>query len=114
MNLDRALRQAGQSPATGGWQERLSAATRAEHVVDVARDFCAMITPEEASQLPADCRPGKLVDAQDVSDYAYVLVRLSCADEHLTNPILLKLATFFTRASLRLSQITADLAASRE
>ena len=88
-------------------------AATAQTVVDVARDFIATITPEEAQQLPPDCRPGKIVDGQDISDFAYTLVRKSCSDDYLADELLLRLATFFTRANQRLSQITAELVVDR-
>ena len=92
-----------------GWQERLDAAGTAQEVVEAARDFIATITPEETQQLPPECRPGKIVDQHDVSDFAFTLVRHSCADEYLADPNLFRIATFFTRATQRLSRIMADL-----
>ena len=80
------------------WQDRLDAAATAQEVVDVARDFVATITPEETQQLPVDCRPPKLVDGHDISEFAYTLVRKSCADEYLADEQLFRIATFFTRA----------------
>ena len=91
-----------------GWQERLDAAASAHEVLQVSRDFIATITPEETQQLPLECRPGKLVDHHDISDFAFTLVRHSCADQYLSDPNLLRVATFFTRASQRLSRILAD------
>lgn len=110
MELRSEARALERGPAFATWQERLDAASSGAEVVDIARDFIATVTPEETAQLPLECRPGKLVDAQDISDFAFTLVRRSCADDFLGDINLLRMATFFTRASLRLSQITAQQA----
>ena len=74
-----------------------------EEVVAVARDFVALISLEELSALPPDCRPHKLVDADDVVDYAVTLVRESFTGEGASDPVLQHIATFFTHACTRLS-----------
>ncbi len=109
VHLNSAPEERHLPPMLAGWQERLDHAATAHEVVEAARDFVATITPEETQQLPPECRPSKLVDAQDVSDFAFTLVRCSCADEWLSHPLLLRMATFFTRANQRLARITADL-----
>lgn len=97
-----------QNTAIGSWEWRLEEACTPEAVVEVTRDFLALWSPEEIARLPEECRPAKLVDANDVTEYAFILVRRSCADDRMSDRELLRMATFFTRASLRLSQIQAS------
>jgi hypothetical protein len=88
-----------------GWQGRLEAATSREDVVDVARDFLALVTPEEVARMPVDCRPGKLVDGEDVANYAVMLARRSCDPDCFGDHNLQRVAAFFGDALGRLSQL---------
>jgi hypothetical protein len=90
----------------------VAAAASREEVVDVARDFLALVTPEEMAHLPSDCRPGKLVDGEDVGNYALTLARRSCEPDFLDHPMLQRLAAFFGDALARLSQLAAAPATS--
>ena len=74
-----------------------------DEIVAIARDFVARISPEEFSALPADCRPRKLVDADDVVDYGITLARESCAGKSLADSLLHQIAALFTHACTRLS-----------
>ena len=90
------------------WQHRLDAARGVDEVVAAARDFLAIFTPFELASLPGGCRPpAKLVDADDVSTYAFELVRFECAERDETAQLVHKLARFFSHASMRLAQLTA-------
>ncbi|HXF77679.1 MAG TPA: hypothetical protein VN598_02365 [Usitatibacter sp.] len=97
------------SPATGrklrsvGWQGQLDKADRPEAVLVVARDYLAQVSPEEIAQLPEDCRPTRLVDADDVATYAFDLARRQSSPD--SSDVLHKLAAFFADASNRLSQL---------
>jgi hypothetical protein len=96
-----------QLPMTVSWQGRLdSAATEAE-VVGVVRDFMATVSPYEIARLPEHCRPRKMVDANDITNYAFLIVRHHCDDGEGTARIAHKLASFFTSASIRLAHIMA-------
>jgi len=89
-----------------GWQGQLDHATRPEAVLAVARDYLAQVSPEEIAQLPEDCRPQRLVDADDVATYALELARRQASPD--APEILNKLAAFFSDASTRLSHILAE------
>ena len=89
-----------------GWQGQLDHADRPEGVLAVARDYLAQVSPEEIAQLPEDCRPSRLVDADDVAAYAFELARRQSSPD--SPEILHKLAAFFSDASARLSKIMAD------
>ena len=79
------------------------AATESD-VVDVAREYLATVSPQEIGSLPASLRPGKIVDANDITTYAFDLVRQECQDEGTQN-LVQRLAHIMSRASIRLSQI---------
>ena len=86
------------------WQERLDDAITEEDVVSVAREYMATITPQEIARMPSGVRPGKLVDANDVTTYAFELVRAECDDPEGSGA-LQRLAHIMSRASIRLSEI---------
>ena len=86
------------------WQERLDAATTEAEVVDVARDYLATLGPAEFASLPEQLRPHKIVDANDITTYAFDLVRQECHDEGAQH-LVQRLAHIMSRASIRLSEI---------
>jgi len=89
------------------WQNRLDATRAAEEIVAAARDYLATFGPLELDALPEGCKPpAKIVDADDVTTYAFELVRFEC-EVHETRELVHKLARFFSHASMRLAQITA-------
>jgi hypothetical protein len=93
------------------WQQRLNEATTTEDVMWVVRDFLSEWTPGQLQDLPEECRPGRLVDADDVAIYALTLVQKQCADDpaQVLRPVH-DMATFFIAASQRISQILAHAA----
>lgn len=86
------------------WQERLDDSVTETDVVEVVRDYLATITHEEFASLPEPLRPGKIVDANDVTTYAFDLVREECHDEGIQH-IVQRLGHILSRASIRLSEI---------
>jgi hypothetical protein len=93
-----------------GWQGRLNAASNEEDVVTVCRDFLGLWTPEEIAQLPATCWPRRDLDWHDVNPFAMKLIQHIDIGDRISAPMLHKLSTFFTKAALRLAQITAPKA----
>ena len=101
--------QGAASPHMTGttWHHRLDAARGVDEVVAAARDFLALFGPLELAALPDGCRPpAKIVDGDDISDYAFELVRFECAERDETADLVHKLARFFSHASMRLAQLT--------
>jgi len=86
------------------WQERLDDAMTESEVVEVVRDYLATITHEEIMSLPEALRPRKIVDANDITTYAFDLVREECHDEGIQH-IVQRLGHILSRASIRLSEI---------
>jgi len=102
-----SARSTGDEPADAPvtWQQKLEQSHGETDVVTAAREFVAQFSPFEVEALPRECQPPlKLVDAEDVAAYAVELVRQD--RQHLgSDPLVGKLAAFFSYATLRLSQI---------
>lgn len=92
-----------QMPLT--WQDRLDAANDEGEVVSVVRDFLAQLSPQDLCRLPLDCRPGKLVDGEDVTSYGFALMRSACGSSDPTSVMIHRLVAFVTDACVRLAQI---------
>jgi hypothetical protein len=92
-------------PMPVSWQERLAAATTEAEVMHIARNFLAQFSPFEIAQLPEPCRPRKLVDGNDLTEYAFDLVRHRCDDGVGAEYAAHRLSSFFSGATARLSQI---------
>ena len=92
---------------TVSWHGRLSSAASEAEVLDVVRDFMATVSSYDIARLPEPCRPRKMVDASDITNYAFVIVRHHCDDGEGTARVAHKLASFFSSASIRLSQLLA-------
>jgi hypothetical protein len=81
-------------------------ATTEEGVVELVRTYLGSWHPEELSQIPAPCRPGKVRDAEDVGDCAYELTRARIAANG-PQPLLVEMETFFAQACAKLSELEA-------
>jgi hypothetical protein len=94
--------------STGGltWPERLDECASVAEVVDVVRVFMARFDPDEIASLPPGCRPGKIVDADDVSALAVELMRHTCREGE-PRELLHKLAAVFAHASGRIAELSA-------
>ena len=90
-----------------GWQGRLDECADAHDVVQTVKDYLARLEPEEIAPLPPHCWPSRIVDADDVAEYALQLARAQCDAE---GELVDKLSGFMTNASLRLAQILRSAA----
>jgi hypothetical protein len=97
------------SPPSINWQGRLDGAASEAEVVAAAREFIASFDPYEIDTLPEACRPGKLFTADDVTEYAFVLISHRCAESPEAAALVHKLADFFGHATVRLSRIAGRL-----
>ena len=100
------MKDEGRTVLSEQWQKAIASATRKSDVADVARAFVSSWSPEQIAALPAGCRPGEMNQAEDVADYAFMLVSKQCAVENAP-PALNAMASFFAAASMRLSEISA-------
>lgn len=92
------------SPTT--WQMLLDSAATEHEVVHVARDFMASFTPHEVELMPAECRPRKLVDGDDVARYSYDLAMHRWDEEDGGTAVMRAFTRFFADASERLARVS--------
>jgi hypothetical protein len=88
------------------WIQRVKLAASEGEVLELARDYLASFDDYELRFLPGRCRPRVLLCANDVSTYAFDLVVHRCDEMDATARLVRTLASFFTFASIRLSEIT--------
>lgn len=95
----------GETPAVAvTWQEKVAGARTEEGLVRVANEYLAEWAPSELALLPSDCRPGRIVDGEQIAFYAYSLIRRQCGSEASSSE-LHRMATFFSTAAHRQSQL---------
>lgn len=93
--------------ATGSaWLGRLNTATSTAEVVVLAREFLATWSADDLAKLPDSCEPGEISSSDDIAFYAFQLVREQCSGDSQCVE-LHRMATFFSSASQRVSQILA-------
>lgn len=96
------------STVTTTWRDKLEASTDERQVVGVVKDYLALFDPLDLWQLPEECRPPvKFFNAEDVMVYAFALAGHQSKVAAELEPLVLKLATFFSQAAYRLSQVMA-------
>lgn len=100
-------------PNATTWAGKLREARSEMDVVAVVRDFVALLTPEEFARIPERLRPGRFVDAHDVTSYGFDLVRHECEDKE-GRRVVRRMARFFSEASIRLSEILVASPRSEE
>lgn len=89
------------------WSYTLEGAESEREVVLAVREYLATWGPSELSRIPEHCRPGKVADAEDISDLAYRLTTChlefkgSLADKMLIE----KLMCFVANAAARAAQL---------
>jgi hypothetical protein len=89
------------------WTDLLRNDETEADVLASAREFVATVTPQEVALLPVEIRPGRLVDANDVTSYAFDLMRAHWREDEAAHAVAHRLASFFSNASIRLSEIMA-------
>ena len=93
-----------------GWQGRLNESSTTDAVGDVCNEFLALLTLAQRAELPGSCVPQEHVAVQDISPYALKLIRQLGIGDRASAPVLHEITTFFTKAALRLAQITTQIA----
>lgn len=87
-----------------GWQQRLEWASTTGEVLQVVNDFLSLWTTEETSRIPEECRLVRVDTPMQVTAHAYKLAHRHMATE-LGDPLTHRMASFFTKAALRMMQI---------
>lgn len=93
-----------------GWQGRLNEASTTDDVAVVCREFLASLRPDQIAELAPSCRPNEPLEVRHISPYALTLIRQLGIGDRSTAPVLHEVTTFFTKAALRLAQITTQIA----
>ena len=111
MSLESEFLKTGRTLRALGWHGQLEEAKTPEAVLGVARDYLAQISPEEVAELPIECRPVRIVDADDLAIYAVTLARRAARDD--SPDLVNKLSTFIADATVRMSQVLAQAHSGR-
>src|SRR4051794_806942 len=90
-NMSKSFRDLGNNTMGLTWIDRIDDASSPVEIMDIARVYVASLSPPEIAVLPPKCRPRKLVDTDDVAEYAFDLVREMCSDPE-PSTLVLKLA----------------------
>lgn len=99
------------SPAE--WQHRLDQADTKEGVVAVVNDFLALWSIEDLGQLPTGFEPGTFNNSEQVKSYALKLARRHTIGVGEMSTMH-RMATFFTKAALRIFKINEDFSEDAE
>src|SRR5690348_8657344 len=91
--------------------ERLRTATSVSDVVELAREYLSEWLPEEIGRLPADCRPGKLRDAEDLSDLTFNLTQACVSFDLDARDVALveEMDAFIAQACRRIAEIQSGI-----
>ena len=93
--------------------ERLRATASESDVVGLVREYMSDWLPEEIGRMPADCRPGKLRDAEDLSTLAFNLTQACVSFELNTGDLAFveEMDAFVTHACRRIAEINCSIPA---
>ncbi|HET7731349.1 MAG TPA: hypothetical protein VFK48_15070 [Usitatibacter sp.] len=86
------------------WQGRLNEASIEDEVVRVVGEFVRALSRAELGELQEHCRPRPMQTPREVTAFALAMAHFHDGDAK-SAPALHKLATFFTKAALRIYQI---------
>ena len=98
------------------WRLTVDATQTERDLVVAVRDYLATWQPDELSQLPESCRPGRISSGEDVSDMAYKLSKLrlgfeGSADDRLAFD---RMMGFFLHAASRFASLASAGRDARE
>lgn len=98
------------------WRSVLHCAANEEELVAATREYLACWSPEEIARLPAECRPGRVRDGNDMAQWAFEL--RSCQLARRVRPedeaLLLKMTLFVNEAVERLAKLKAAQRAAEQ
>lgn len=91
------------------WRSILAAASTEEEVLEFVRGYLATWGAEELASLPAECRPGRVKDAEDINRWTFELASTYCAATFDKDdmPVLEHMLVFATQAAAQLSKVRA-------
>ena len=88
------------------WHHLLDVAEDEGEILARLREFISSFTPYEIETLPAEVRPPKLMDARDVSGYAFELLQFGMGKEQAPD-LVHAFSDVFGYASSRLSRLVS-------
>lgn len=111
MERTRTHRWKRDSAPHDDWRNLIRASGHEEEVLSLVRDHMARWSPEEIARLPEDCRPGRIRDAEDISQWAFLLASNHCAGYGRDDDGLLeRMLELVTQAAIRLSELKTEAA----
>lgn len=89
------------------WREELAAAASEKDVVNVVRDYIALLSHDELSTLPGNARPGLVRSGEDIAGWAVNLVRSQLASIAQSEgvDVMRDMSEFFAAAAARITEI---------
>jgi hypothetical protein len=101
-------------PSMPDWRRHMLGACTEHEIVTLAREFLATLAPEDISRLPPECRPGRIVDGEDIGQWAYELARAhtSLRYEGEQDALLMRMLAFMSEAAMRMAEVKAFEAAA--
>ena len=93
--------------ATASPFSELQAADRAHEVIAVTRSFVEGWSAPEILRLPYYCRPGRIADAKEIQELAFLLerARANFSGRLIDALVLDRMATFFSAAARALDRV---------
>jgi hypothetical protein len=97
------------------WREELAAAASEKDILNVVRDYVALLSRDELELLPGEARPGIIRTAEEISEWAVKLVRdqLAIIAASAGAEVLRDLCEFFAAAAAKMVEVKVRGAAKR-
>jgi hypothetical protein len=109
MTIARTQERAQVSVPHEDWRNVIRESQHEDEVIQLVRDQMARWSPEEIARLPEDCRPGRVRDAEDISQWAFVLATNHCAatahEQEHDEKLLDRMLEFVTQAAVRICEL---------
>jgi hypothetical protein len=101
-------------PSMPDWRRHLLSVASEHEIVNLTREYIATWVPEDISLLPEECRPGRIVDGEDISQWAYALARAhtSLRYEGEQDTLVMRMLAFMSEAAMRMAEVKALEAAA--
>ena len=89
------------------WREELAAADTEKDVVNVVRDYIALLTHDELSSIPGNARPGLVRTGEEIAGWAVSLVRsqLVYIAQSEGVEVMRDMSEFFAAAAAKITEI---------
>ncbi|HEX7559864.1 MAG TPA: hypothetical protein VF386_11740 [Usitatibacter sp.] len=89
------------------WREELDAATTEKDVINVVRDYVALLSRDDLRALPGGSRPGLIATAEEIAEWAVKLVREQLALVAASEGVeaMREMCEFFAAAAAKVTEI---------